>query len=239
MKRDSPGEDMTQQIIVPKKDVGQRVIIFDSPDGTGKSNIGFALSQRLSVPYFKVSTESQYWRKGQFKTALEFDQTYLIQFLEQTNYDVIIDRAYPAEWVYSQVYGRETNMPLLKELDERFARIGTNIIIPVRENYSKNRADELVDNEMLPKLHEGYLRFRDWTRCKTITIYVDSYEENLRDELDAITPELNFSLFSYDNFDVTLHRSIKHKFSDEEIKEAQRKILEKAVNAHGHTRLKE
>jgi thymidylate kinase len=199
----------------------QRVIIFDSPDGTGKTNISYALSQRLGIPYFKMNTEHENWRKGKFKEALEFDQTYLLQFLKQTKYSVVIDRAYPAEWVYSQVFGRETNMELLRKLDEEFARIGTNIVIPVRDDYSKNRPDEVVDHEYLPKLHQKYMEFRDWTKCHTVTIYVDSYRENLKDQLDDITPELLFNGDMLLGTDVTLHRSVRNKFSDEDIKKAQ------------------
>lgn len=164
----------------------QKVIIFDSPDGTGKTNIAQALSERINVPYFKMDTEHQNWRSGKFKTALEFDQTYLLQMLKQTKYSIIIDRAYPAEWVYSKVYKRETNDELLKTLDEEFAKMGTTIVIPLRHDYSKNRKDELVSHEMLPKLHKEYLNFAYWTNCNIIPIYVDEFEDDINKELSFI-----------------------------------------------------
>lgn len=204
----------------------QRIIIFDSPDGTGKTNIGYALATKLGIPYFKMTSEHENWRKGKFKEALEFDQTYILEFLKQTGYSAVIDRAYPAEWVYSKVFGRETNDELLKKIDEGFSRLGANIIIPVRENYANARYDELVPNEMLEKLHSKYMEFRDFTRCKTITIYVDSYKENLQMELDALIPELDFGPFSYNTFDVVLHRTVRNKFSDDEIRRARGNALE-------------
>jgi thymidylate kinase len=169
----------------------QSVIIFDSPDGTGKTNIAAALAGMLEIPYFKVNSEHQHWRDGKFKTALEFDQ-YLIQLLEQTGQSIIIDRAWPAEWVYSKVYDRETNDELLEELDDRFAKIGTNIIIPVRMDYSVARKDELVEKDMLPKLHDKYLQFSGWSHCRTIVLYVDCYDDDLRQEMAAIVPNLDF-----------------------------------------------
>jgi thymidylate kinase len=231
------GEIMFHQ---PKKTGNeQKIIIFDSPDGTGKTNIAYGLSVRLGIPYFKMNTEHENWRKGKFKEALEFDQTYLLQFLKQTGYSVVIDRAYPAEWVYSDVFRRETNTELLTNLDAEFAKLGTNIIIPVREDYSSNRKDELVDFAMLPKLHDKYLEFRDFTKCKTITIYVDSYKENLQAELDALIPELNFGPFSYDTFDVVLHRTIRNKFTDEDVKKASKEYFDKLDMSHfGRQRLK-
>jgi hypothetical protein len=120
-------------------------------------------------------------------------------------------------------------MPLLEELDKRFAKLGTNIIIPVREDYSKNRDDDLVEKKMLPKLHEGYLAFRDWTKCQTITIYVDSYGENLKAELEAIVPELQFQPNYIIGSDITLHRTVKKKFSDAEIKEESRRAFDVAM----------
>ena len=64
----------------------QQIYIFDSPDGTGKTEIGKELSRRINIPYFKMTTEHENWRKGTFKEALRFDQTYIVEFLKQTRY---------------------------------------------------------------------------------------------------------------------------------------------------------
>jgi thymidylate kinase len=170
----------------------QQIIIFDSPDGTGKTNIAQSLSARLHIPYFKMNTEHQNWRAGKFKTALEFDQTYLLQFLKQTGHSVIIDRAYPAEWVYSKVFKRETNDDLLEEIDRGFAELRTNIVIPLRRDYSKNRADELVSNDKLPELHAEYQRFSRWSKCRSIQIHVDDFGNALHAETDFICRYLRF-----------------------------------------------
>ena len=170
----------------------QRVIIFDSPDGTGKTNIAKSLSGVLGIPYFKMNTEHDNWRAGRFKDALEFDQPYLLQFLKQTGHSAIIDRAYPAEWVYSRIYRRETNDELLRELDYGFSRLGTNIVIPLRNSYAGSRKDELVRGEVLPLLHEGYINFSAWTVCHAIPIYVDELGNDLLGELREIIPRLEF-----------------------------------------------
>lgn len=168
----------------------QKVIIFDSPDGTGKTNISQALSQELKVPYFRMGSQHDNWRRGKFKTALEFDQTYISEFLRQTGHSVIIDRAYPSEWVYSRVFGRDTNTKVLFQVDEAFAKMGTTIVIPLRHDYSKSREDEVVLNSELPKLHDAYLEFQKWTQCNTIAIYVDDFENDLNRELPLIIGSL-------------------------------------------------
>jgi thymidylate kinase len=168
--------------------VRQRVIILEGPDGCGKTNIGQGLSKKMGIPYFKMTTEAENWRKGKFKEALEFDQTYLAQLLKQTGYDLIIDRAYPSEWVYSQVFGRETNHHVLRRVDDIFAEIGAHIVIPWRQDYAKCRADELVPNEKLKTIHDKYFEFIKWTKCDTIPVNVDHYGDNLQLELDYIIP---------------------------------------------------
>lgn len=193
----------------------RKIIIVDGPDGCGKTNIAQGLSLDLGIPYFKVKTEHENWRKGKFKEALQFDQTYISQFLKQVKVDVIIDRAYPAEWVYSQVFGRETDMECLDRVDAAFADLGAIILIPLRHDYSANRDDELVDKERLPSLHQKYLEFRRWTRCETVTIYVDSYGNELKSEIEAIRPKLRWGArFGItDVFNITLDERRELKMS--------------------------
>ena len=164
----------------------QQIYIFDSPDGTGKTEIAKELSRKINVPYFKMTTEHENWRKGTFKEALRFDQTYIVEFLKQTRYSAIIDRAYPAEWVYSNVFGRGTDYEVLKRVDEQFALLKATIIIPLRKDYSNSREDEVVPHEKLQTIHNMYNEFCDWTMCSTLRIYVDTYGNNLKREIDAI-----------------------------------------------------
>lgn len=208
-----------------KKEIPKRtgkVIILDGPDGVGKSHIAKALAKELSIPYFRMETQHENWRNGKFKEALEFDQTYIASFLAQTGHSVIIDRAYPAEWVYSRVYSRETNKDVLKAVDAMFARMGAYIIIPLRRDYSQNKKDELVKQIDLECLHAKYIEFRDWTRCNTITICVDDFGNDVEQQVPLLIKELDFSRDLNVACNVTLEspRSLKdnsHLFKIEEM----------------------
>ena len=171
----------------------QRIIIFDSPDGTGKTNMAQALAKRMDIPYFRMPTQHDNWRKNKFKEALEFDQVYMAEFLKQTKTSVIVDRAYPSEWVYSQAYGRETNPDVLERVDSAFARLGTNIIIPLRSDYSKNRKDVVVQKDMLPVLDRLYREFAAWTHCHTVIVDPDSLGNDVDKEIPFIEKNLCFS----------------------------------------------
>ena len=164
----------------------QHIYIFDSPDGTGKTEIAKELSRRICVPYFKMNSEHQNWRDRTFKEALRFDQTYLSQFLKQTRYSAIIDRAFPAEWVYSKVFNRETDDRVLLAVDKEFADMNATIIIPLRRSYKNSRPDEVVPEDRLQEIHDMYLKFCEWTRCSTIQVFVDDFDNNLNEEINSI-----------------------------------------------------
>jgi hypothetical protein len=168
----------------------QEIILFEGPDGVGKTSIAKGLSQATGIPYFKMNSEHDNWRKGKFREALEFDQTYLSQFLRQTGCSVIIDRAWPSEWVYSRVFKRDTNHLILQQLDLEWAALGAKIIIPWRQDYSKNREDELIPKEKLKSIHDKYFDFIRWTKCNVIPLNVDYYKDDLKSELDYLFPLL-------------------------------------------------
>jgi hypothetical protein len=164
----------------------QRIIIFDSPDGTGKTTIAKGMSMDLGIPYFKYNGEHDYWREKKFKTALEFDQPFMLQYLKQTGAEIIWDRAWPAEWVYSCVFERETNHEVSNFLNKEYAKLGAWIIVPMRHNYLNNKQDQIIPYEKLIDIHNAYDIFCNWTDCNTIRIYVDTFAENLEKELEAI-----------------------------------------------------
>ena len=174
----------------------QRIVIFDSPDGTGKTemardlaNYSFVLGANL--PYFRMGSQHRNFAEGLFKTALEFDQTYISEFLFQTGHSVVIDRAYPSEWVYSKVFDRDTNEDVLAAVDEKFAEMGTVIVISRRRDYSKNREDEVIANDRLQEIDDLYEEFvNDFTSCRTIQIFVDDFDNKLDRELPALVMAL-------------------------------------------------
>ena len=145
----------------------QHVIIFDGPDGCGKSNMALHLAERLGIPYFKNKRESKFFKKdpGYFVKALKYADPYFISYLQQSKASVILDRSFPSEWVYSRAFNRETNDDILRMVDGLYAGLGAKIIIPTRSDYTKCRKDQFkeIDSEMLVKLDKLYQDFESWT----------------------------------------------------------------------------
>lgn len=158
----------------------QLVLILDSPDGCGKTEISKALAKEFGLPYFKATVEKENWDAGKFKEELQFGERRHVQLIQQLKLSLVQDRGYPSEFVYSQVFSRETDMDLLRRVDDAFATMGAIIIIPLRRDYSGNREDELVPADKLQAIHGKYLEFLTWTRCSTIIIFVDDFDNDLR-----------------------------------------------------------
>lgn len=172
----------------------QRVLILEGPDGTGKTSIANRMSTDFGIPYFKFNGEHHYWRNNSFKTALEFDQPMMLQYLQQTKSDLIWDRAWPSEWVYSHVFERETNLELLKQLDAEYAKMGIWIIITMRKSYSAVKPDEVIPHNKLVQIHDAYDLFCDWSTCSTLRIYVDTFDNDVSKQIEAIKAIVKFPI---------------------------------------------
>ncbi len=175
----------------------QKIILMEGPDRTGKTNIAQELSRRIYVPYFKNSDEVRNFLdpKDYYVNILRYADPYFISYLRQTKNSVIIDRHYPSEWVYSRVFSRKTDMEALRRTDEAMASLDAKIIICFRNDYTDRHDDhfpEIITDNKLKLLHEGYAQFCSWTKCETHWINVD--DENLDREVNEILDKAQLHL---------------------------------------------
>jgi len=164
----------------------QRVVILDAADNCGKTNIGKELAARTGITYFKNQDEHKYFLKDPkyFIHAVRYVDTYFTSYLEASGASVILDRAWPSEWVYSKALGRNSDPGIIEELDRRHAQLGTHIIIPYRSDYSRFKDDYDQVNDNIQKIHDLYMEFSQWTKCKVMTMNVD--DEDLDREVRDI-----------------------------------------------------
>lgn len=169
------------------------VIFFVGPDGTGKTEISTALSSFLGIPRFKVNTEKFNWENNNFKNSLYFDML-LPQFVDSLRYtvfrnrplDFIVDRGFPCEWVYSQVFNRESDLEKIMSIDEEWSKLEGVIVFCLRNSYLDVRDDDLVPRDKLISIHEKYLEFSQLTKCRKINLFVDDFKNS-----DGLTFNLN------------------------------------------------
>ena len=144
------------------------------------------LAKRARITYFKNKDEHKYFlsEPGYFKNAIRYVDTYFTSYLEQSGVSVILDRAWPSEYVYSHVLNRPTDMSVLEALDARHAALGTKIIIPFRTDYSMCKDDYQIVNKTINSIHDRYHEFAEWSKCDTLLLNVD--DEDLNREMDEI-----------------------------------------------------
>lgn len=167
----------------------QVIVCFDGPDGCGKTNMAQELSRRLNVPYFKNQRELMFFEvdPGYFCRAMKYGDPYFCSYLKQTGASVILDRSFPAEWVYAQAFGRETDMGMLRLVDGMYADVGLKVVCPFRTDYSRVR-DQFasIDSDKLETIHELYAQFCRWTQCDVLRFCVD--DEDLERQMGLIVP---------------------------------------------------
>lgn len=140
-------------------------IIIVGPDGVGKTTVAKRMSEMTGVPTFKCPSEKQIFREGG-RSSLAFDYT-LTHFLEQTGYRFISDRGYPCEWVYSKVFGRETDIDLLAIIDEAHAQLGTKILY-LYSSIQPTEPDDIVPSDKYWAVKRMYDLFLQWTYCEIV-----------------------------------------------------------------------
>jgi hypothetical protein len=170
--------------------MSQRIIVLVGPDRCGKTEIAKALAKRLSIPYFKVSSERDTYlnNKDRFIMDLRYADPRLSDFLSQTKYSVVMDRGWPCEFAYSKVFDRPTDKAALVSADTRMAKLDARVVICRRKTYVGivDDIDPEIKEEELTKLDAAYADFNDWTHCKSMTLWVDDedLEREVRDVVE-------------------------------------------------------
>ena len=171
----------------------QQIVIVCGPDMCGKTQIAKELARQLEIPYFKASSEHDTYlsRKTLFINQLRYADTRVVDLLTQTGHSIIFDRAYPCEWVYSAVMGRDTDLKVLMKVDTAFATLGAKIVICHRSSY-KGILDDIdanINENKLIELADAYREFAELTKCEIMFLNVD--DEDLTREVNEITEWLN------------------------------------------------
>jgi hypothetical protein len=157
--------------------MNSRLLIFEGPDMSGKTNISQEFCRRTTFQYFKNRSERDSFGADPdyFRNCLKYGVPYQLSLLEQVTCDIVFDRHYPTEWVYSRAFERETYSDVLDHVDQRFADLNAAIVICRRDNYVGVYDDtfpEKIDPLRLEQLNDLYRQFMAWTRCDVYVLDV-------------------------------------------------------------------
>lgn len=157
-------------------------ILVVGPDRVGKTTVVAHMSRLTGIPSFKCPAEKQIFRQGG-RSSLSFDYT-LTHFLSQTRHRFISDRAYPCEWVYSRVFGRETDDDLLTLIDQAHANIGTRILY-LYSSVAPTEEDDLVPSEKYWDVKRTYDQFCAYTACRVTRVDTADMLEAFKNDWDT------------------------------------------------------
>jgi thymidylate kinase len=167
------------------------ILIFEGPDGSGKTNIATELATRLNYQYFKNQREHKLFSEEKFYSEL-YHCEMAMTFLSSVKFaggGIVMDRFTPSEWAYSYAYNRKTNPEYILSLDKRLADLGACIIYLYKENVPDNFDDEFVTKEDITEIIDGYSDYFEKTSMQVIKLATDS--EDLEAQVITLISELN------------------------------------------------
>lgn len=161
------------------------IILFEGVDNCGKTEIATALAKKLgNYQYFKVKQERLHIEKVDpeiLKYAHLLQLNFFRELARQVNFNIIMDRFYPSEFVYGSLF-RKIDEEKIWEFDEMYSKLGMRIIILQKQN--DKLEDELWTKEQLIAIKEKYKEFAAKTKCRVLVLDTDS--EDLDWELTEI-----------------------------------------------------
>jgi thymidylate kinase len=165
----------------------QQIVIMEGADMMGKSTIAEALSKKLSVPIVKIKRHEKWF--DPMIDLIYAGETHC-QLAEQTGYSFIYDRLFPSEYAYSRAYGRATSHDKILSIDERYAAMGAVVVVCYKNAKAYQEDDKgIIDVAKYTQLTDWFKEFKKISKCKVLML--DTTDENLEAQLDAIIKELD------------------------------------------------
>lgn len=175
----------------------KKVIIFEGPDGAGKSTISKALSERIKCPIYYTDKSksrnptSKYWVEN-----LVYGETKLLEVFEslyKTGLDVpvIRDRSFYSEFVYAEVFGRTTSIKTIFDLDAGYATssyFSTLVVYCLKDSYEVGEDFDSV-KENIEAIDEVYRTLPRIFTAKSLVL--NTSDQDLPKQLELIMRELN------------------------------------------------
>lgn len=168
-------------------------IIFDGCDNSGKSSIATELSKRIDYPYLKYSILNKENLDKKVVSHITLESSLfsirILKLLEDPK--IIIDRHYPSEFVYGNVFRKRTQEDLhkLKVIDREMAEIKNHLIIICYKTILKEKIEDFIDPEKYEMITNTYKDFTKFTKANYLLL--DTTDEDLEKQLLIIRNKIS------------------------------------------------
>jgi len=144
------------------------IIIFEGFDKSGKTTLANLLKQKYNFLYFKPTRQINSGLN--LEQSIKYDWRFLFDFLNQNNVNVIIDRSFISQYVYSFILRRENILAeysLYSEYDSLFIEYCEmlnnleHLVVYCKRSDYTNATDDKVDININQDIKTMYDYFFD------------------------------------------------------------------------------
>lgn len=167
------------------------LIIFESPDKTGKTTLAKLLAEHLNITYLKLNNINVV-ENTKIKDGISISTHSQIETITQLYEkgvikDAVLDRFHGSEFVYSNIFKRTYDISYIKNIEERLSKYNDIILIRCRTILPKLKErwkhENLIDIGKIGALNVYYNKFYSNTKLKVIEIDTDGSIEKSFAEL--------------------------------------------------------
>ncbi len=162
----------------------QTIIIFEGHDTSGKSSIAKAMSEKLSIPTFKVQRDKYWW--DPLVNLIYLDEG-IIQVIEQTGVSMIIDRFHASDYMYSKLFDRDISYRKIANIDERLSKLNALIVYCTKdEEFHIDYIEDatFINKTMYIKMTDLYNEYSQISKCRSL--WINTSDQNLEKQLETI-----------------------------------------------------
>lgn len=179
------------------------IIIFEGPDRCGKTTLAKKVAEHFSIPYFKSSKQG--FCEVDLEQGNKHDWRFMLDFLSQTNPNVVFDRSFISQYVYSRIFREENVLKNFESLDKYWDLIRSyyyslinmpHLIVYCRRKYTPDISDDTIkfDKERFENLSGCFDSFVANYNDNCVRVY--DFENGIEHNFNSIISTLNNLLIS-------------------------------------------
>jgi hypothetical protein len=169
------------------------IIIFEGFEKSGKTTLSKLLSNEKKYSYFRATNQIN--SNINLEQSIKHDWRFFLDFAKQCEQNVVIDRSFISQWVYSMILRKENILKEFSNYGEYFDifanychdlnKLDSLVVFCKRENYNEEQ-DEHINVNKSKIFNETYNEFFKMFRIKNIIEcnFEDGIQENLNKILE-------------------------------------------------------